>query len=408
MRRGCKDIDLRNYKTVLPWVWDCIKRHYKRYDFRDMLRHFGVSRIDYERALINYDLSIFTSAVEKIAKEVVRRIANRDLELPPVRIRLKTDPSTGKIRLIGCEIAMQQVFDSVAVNAAQEIWDRRSVPFQVSSIKGRGPLHGAKFIQRWVQADNRAARYAKVHGLPYTLKCKHHTKGDVTKCFPSARYEIFMRYFRRDCGNEDLLWLWETLFKSHRVEGYQGFMIGSNVSQWAMQYMLSFVYRFAMDLATERRGKRIPMITHAIFFMDDLGLIGSNRKNIKMAMRKIIKYAKEAFGLIIKTNWHIKDLETEPLDMMGYVIHRNGKLTIRGRVFVRGRRMVLRYHRLHKLTIEQARRLTAYKGHFKHTKIKYVKLSKNCEEKIDVMDACDYAASVVSRYDREALYAGML
>lgn len=46
MRRSCKDINLRDYKTVLPWVWDCIKRHYKRFDFRGMLAKNGISRID--------------------------------------------------------------------------------------------------------------------------------------------------------------------------------------------------------------------------------------------------------------------------------------------------------------------------------------------------------------------------
>ena len=404
MRRSCKDINLRDYKTVLPWVWDCIRRHYKRYDFRGMLAKNGISRIDYARACENSDLTILAPAIKRIAKDAVQRIAERNLALPPIRNRKKMDASTGKERLIGCESAMQQVFDSIATYAVTDIWKRRIVWHQVSSIKGRGPLHGAKIIRKWVQDDNRAMRYAQAHGLAYTPVCKYHVKGDITKCFPSARYEIFMKFFRRDCGNEDLLWLWEELLKSHRVDGYQGFMIGSNVSQWGMQYMLSFVYRYAMSLATERRGKRIKMVNHAIFFMDDLELIGSNRKNLKTAMRKITKYAKDTFGLVIKVSWQIHELETHPIDMMGYVVHRNGKMTIRARVFIRGRRMVLRYHRLRKLTLEQARRLTSYKGNFKHANIRYVRERKDSDEKIDILTACDYAAGVISRYDREALY----
>ena len=69
MRRSCKDIDLRNYKTLLPWVQDCIRRHHKRFDFRAMLKHYGISRKIYSRVLLKHDYSLFTEAAEKIAKE---------------------------------------------------------------------------------------------------------------------------------------------------------------------------------------------------------------------------------------------------------------------------------------------------------------------------------------------------
>lgn len=397
MRRGCKNIDLRDYKTLLPWVWDCVKRHYKRYDFRDLLEEYGASRISYAQTCVDHDFSRFSEAVEKIAKEAACRIVARDLQLSPVRIRKQRDGSNGKVRDIGCEGAMQQVFDTIAVYAAAEIWHRRIVPHQVSSIKGRGPLHGVKIIQRWIMEDNRAIRYAKAHGIPYVSQCKHHTKNDIQQCFPSAKLEVFMALFRRDCANQDLLWLWETLLRSHRVEGYQGFMIGSLVSQWGMQYMLSFVYRYAMALATVRRGKRIPMVTHMLLFMDDILMTGSNRKNLKSAVRKVIRFTKDTLGLEIKETWHIKDLETEPIDMMGYVFHRSGKRTMRARVFIRGRRMVLRYHARRALTIEQARRLVSYKGFFKHSDSRAV-----CH-KLQAAEAFEYAAGVVSRHDKEAL-----
>lgn len=402
MRRSCADIDLRNYKTLVPWVWECIKRHHDRYDFRDMLLDYGISPDTYAKCLEEHNKEPLFKAVKPIAKEAAKRIANRQLQLRPVRIRTKLDLSTGKIRPIGTEEPMQQIFDTIAVFASEEIWHRRIVMHQVSSIKGRGPLHGIKFIQHWIMEDNRAARYAKAHNLPYTSKCKYHTKNDIRQCFPSAKVEVFMALFRRDCANKDLLWLWETLLNSHQVDGYEGFLIGSWVSQWAMQYMLSFAYRFAMEQATERRGNRIRMVTHAIFFMDDFLFLGSNRKNIKSAIRKIAKYAKSKMGLMVKENWHIKNLSEEPIDMMGYVAHRNGKLTIRSRNFLRGRRLILTYHREHALTFQQAQRLSAYKGFFKHTKITHIKKWKNDETKLQVAEAFDYAADVISRHDREA------
>ena len=79
MRRSCKDINLRDYKTVLPWVWDCIRRHYKRYDFRGMLAKNGISRIDYARACENNDLTILAPAIKRIQKTLYSALQNATL-----------------------------------------------------------------------------------------------------------------------------------------------------------------------------------------------------------------------------------------------------------------------------------------------------------------------------------------
>ena len=92
MRRSCASVDLRNYKTLTPWVWDCIQRHYDRFDFRDVLFEYGISPDTYAEVLGSHDASKLYKAVEPIAKEAARRIANRDLELKPVRIK-KADGS---------------------------------------------------------------------------------------------------------------------------------------------------------------------------------------------------------------------------------------------------------------------------------------------------------------------------
>lgn len=398
MRRDCADINLRDPRVLRPWVWDCIKRHYKRYDFRDMLMEYGLSREAHAKTCKDHDYTRLAPTVDKIAEYAAKCIADRHLVLPPVRIRVMKDGSNGKERQIGCESAIQQVFDSIARYAPETIWKRRIIPQQASSLKDRGPLYGVNMIQRWVMKDNRAMRYAKSHGLPYTSKMKYFVKLDIRKCFPSARLEIFMDMFRRDCKNEDLLWLWEELLKTHRIDGYQGFMIGANPSQWGMQYMLSFIYRYAMGLSVMRRNKRVRMVTHMNMFMDDILMTGSSRKNLKMAVRMIIRYTEETLRLVVKDTWHIKDFALESIDMMGYVIHRSGKVSIRGRVFLRGRRGILRCHRSGMMSVEQARRLMSYKGAFAHSNSFLVCL------KLKADTAFRFAAAVISRYDREANY----
>lgn len=395
MKQSCKNINIADVGTVYPWVYDCIMRHKRRHDFRDMLCKIGgMSRREYYDALHTHDHSAFVQPTHKIAEEAAQRIAARQLNLRPIRIQQRVDKSSGKIRDIGNEEAMQQVLDHIAVGASSDIWRRRIVHHQVSSIPGRGQVHGTKIIRKWIRQDNRVKHWAHTHKLKYSRKCKYFVKLDIQKCYPSMRMEIFLHHFRRDCGNDDLMWLWETLLMSHRVDGYNGFMIGALPSQWACQYLLSFVYRYAMDLHKTRRGKQKQLVTHMLLYMDDMLLCSASRRDIKSAVYKIIKYVKDDLGLTIKPNWHIQNIDNAPVDMMGYVIHNSGKATIRARVFLRARRVALRFLRRRRLTIQQARRIASYKGYFDHSD------SREIIKKLRLTYLFAAAAQTISRHDR--------
>lgn len=362
MKKKCKSIDITDAQTVRPWVEDCIRRHKKRHDFRKLILRHGVTEEDYWKAVDEHNFSLIEPAVDRIAEDAVRQIKARKLELEPVRIREQEDKTTGKIRMIGCECAMQQVFDYIAVYSCQEIWDARITIQQCSSIPERGQIYGMKLIRKYVLADERAMRYAKKHKKKYVRKCAYHAKLDVRKCFPNAKKEIFMELFRHDCGNEDILWLWQTLMDTHEVNGYHGFMIGALVSQWAAQYMLSFLYHKAMTI--RHRDKKA--VGRMVMFMDDMLLMGSNRKALLFAVRELMAYAK-ALGFEIKENFMIHRLRDVPIDMMGFTIYENGKVELRGRNYIKSRRLMLRYERNGSLTVEQCKRLVSFKGFYTYS-----------------------------------------
>ena len=401
MKRSCKHIDIEDPKVIEPWVFNCIERHFKRRDFKRLLLTLGgLSREEYLSAVYEQDKTPLFAAAERIAEEAAKRIRARKLGLPPVKIRKMIDKSSGKVRQIGKESAMQQVFDYVAVFACEEIWNRRVVPQQVSSIKGKGQVFGVNMIQGWVESDNRAARYASRHGLKYSRKCRYYVKLDITKCFPSMRLETFMKFFKRDCGSRAVLWLWGELLRSHRVQGYEGFMIGALPSQWACQYLLSYLFRFAMELHKERRGKRTKLITHALYFMDDQIYFGRSRRDLKLAVGKIIRYAESELGLEIKPDWQIYELDKTPLDSMGFLIHADGAVTVRPRVFIRARRMALRVLRRAEISIEQARRICAYKGYFRPKKRALNLSSRKADKKYRLAEVFARAAAAVSKFER--------
>ena len=351
-------------------MFECIWKHKKRYDFRKLLIQNGMSIKDYIEMLDTHNKALAEHAAESIAKNAAQMIYEFDFTLPAPKIRTRTDITTGKIREIGCECAMQQILDIIAVNGAMDVFKRRMVIQQASSVPGRGQVYGMRMIQGWVRKDNAAMEYAKRHGFRHISDMRYFVKTDIQKCYPSMRLEAFMRLFRKDCGNVHLLWLWETLLRSHRIDArHQGFMIGALTSQWAAQYCISFAFQKMMHMkAVGRRGREQKYVSHMCIFMDDMLLTGGNRRRLKSAVERLCTFMQSEFGLTIKPNWEIMEFrDNQGIDMMGYVIYRSGKTAIRARDFIRARRMALRAIQRNNISYRQAKRITAYKGYFKHT-----------------------------------------
>ena len=379
MKKSCKNIDITDKETIKPFIYECLKRHHRRYKFARLLRKIGATDLD--------------DATDKLARYAAGAIKDHSIPKFVPYTRERYDSTSEKRRLIGRECALQQVFDYIAVRSCAEIWKRRYVLQQCSSIKKRGQIYGVKMIQKYVLADIRAVKYARVHKRHYTPKCKYFVKLDVRHCYQSIDRALFMELFARDCGNDDILYLWQSLLTSYaRADGCTGFLIGALPSQWAAQFMLSFLYR---------EGICLDGVNRMVMFMDDMLLMGSNRRKLKRAAETLSRYAETALQLQIKPNWHIKKLANEPIDMMGFVIHHNAKITIRAKNFIHARRMLLRQQR-EPLVYGQAKRLASYKGYFKHSDCR--KLRKEMKLK----SAFEQAQQIISNHERRKINESLL
>ena len=87
-----------------------------------------------------------------------------------------------------------------------------------------------------------------------------------------------------------------------------------------------------------------------------------------MAVRKLIRFVSENFGLSVKPGWNVRRHEDAGIDMMGYVVTVKGRLKIRRRVFIRARRSFRRAWSGDRRLITQYR-VGAYYGYFKAAKI---------------------------------------
>lgn len=351
MIRSCKHIDIKDLNTIKPWVLDCISRHYnRRYDFRNLMKRYGyIDKKDYIENLESWD-----NAINKLCKDIICMISNRKLNIPKVKIEERIDKNSGKIRMIGCESALQECFDYIAVFSCQEIWNRKIVIQQCSSLPNRGQKMAKNMILKKIKKDIARREYAQRHKIHYIQKYKYHAKTDIKKMFPSGRYEYFIRDFKRDCANEDIIWLWENLLASHRVNNYKGFMIGAITSQYAMLYIMSNAWRFIMSQDS---------ITACEMYMDDFVIQSNNKKKLKISIFKLIKYLKDNYDLDIKDNWFISNTKYSFIDFVGFRIYGNGKVTLRPRNWKKIRHLLIQKS----LSLKQSRRLLSFHGLIKNS-----------------------------------------
>lgn len=276
-----------------------------------------------------------------LVSEVANEIRGRSLRLRPIKRYRHREPTNGKVRTIGVESVKQQLCDYVAVTALEPLLKARVGFWQVSSVKGKGQLMAARAIRRWA------------HQGGYFVHL------DVRKCYPSIKPDVVTRILRRYVRSADVLYLCEALLDTY--DG--GLEIGSFFSLRMAQLVLSFGYHEVEAMHKERRGRKVALVEHQLWYADDVFLLSHDKRNLRSAARRLERYLKR-LGLGLKP-WKIcKVSEDEPIDAVGYTV-RPGRTTIRAALFIRACR-AFRAFRRHP-TQRKARRVTSYWGYLKHT-----------------------------------------
>lgn len=361
MKRYCKNIDITDTAFIESCIYECLDGKWERAEVHRVLSLYGeqsrrkVCRIC---SLVNYrfktkdgyafDYDTRKAAIieqlgdniSRLAKEISDNLKNKNVKLPPILHKTIVDAHSGKVRDIGRESIIHQIYDYIAVRGAQELFDKKIGIYQCASIPGRGQIYGKEAIEKWLRRSATTSKYA--------------VKADVRKCYPSIDQNRLIELLKRDIKNELLLWLMELLIKQFD----KGLSIGSYLSQYLCNYYLSYAYHYATEqlaVTKKRRGqnRRIRLVEHVLFYMDDILFLGSNKRHLKQGFEMFRQYMAEFLKLELKDSWRLfrvqyydKDGKAhgDIIDMMGYRIGRK-YTTIRKRIFRRLRRKVLRIER---------------------------------------------------------------
>lgn len=286
MKRYLKNFNL-TYEFVRTSIYDCLnQQRWKRRDTAFLLADFKqlymyenkqplISKKELVKQIqkvVYQDKTMLYELVDYMSLKIYEEICDRKISLEPIRYEKRIDGISKKVREIGISSMKQQLYDYIIVNACKEMFNAKIGHYQCASLPLKGQVFGKGAIETWIRTNPK--------------QCKYIFKADIKKFYPSVDHKILKDLLARDIKNETILYILYILIDTYK----EGLCIGSYLCQYLANYILSYPYHYVSEmLYTERRGKRINLINHVLFYMDDVILFGSSKKKCKISSQKIRK-----------------------------------------------------------------------------------------------------------------------
>lgn len=358
MKSYCKRTDITDEGFCLAAVRDFLRGKGSRPEVLQMLDEYG--------------------GEEGLASFLAASIRDRRVSVEPITYFNRIEPISGKHRTIGRETPIHQCYDYIAVNGLMELFEAKIGFYQTASLPGKGQIFAQRAIKKWVR--ERKARYF--------------VKLDIRKYYPSVDQGVLRAMLARDVRNEPLLYLVGYLLDQFP----SGLNIGSYLSQYLANYYASYAYHHAQERLRKVRVNRKTgvvtdkrLIDHCLFYMDDILLMGHDKRDLKMAVRMLVKYMSQALHVEIKP-WKICRIDKEPIDMVGYVFY-SYKTTIRPAIFLRARKAFSKAEKSSYPKLRLAYRCVSYFGYFKHSDSRQVREKYHIDR---IVSACKDVISLAA------------
>lgn len=277
--------------------------------------------------------------IDHYALQIQMLLAEKTYLPSPYEIKVIKDGPTKKERTISKpKYYPDQIIHWALMLQLQPVIMRGMYEYSCGSVPGRGTSHGQKTLRKWLDRD-----YA---GTKYCLKM------DISKFYPSIDLSIIKNKFREVVKDPDCLWLIDQILNSNE----NGVPIGNYTSQWFSNYFLQGLDHFI---------KEDLRVRYYIRYVDDLVLLGPNKKVLRKAKGEIDDYLAE-IGLKIKRDWQIFQVNKRAIDFLGFRFFRS-KTILRKRNALRIRRRLAKIARKHRLSYLDACALVSYWGWIKRS-----------------------------------------
>lgn len=314
----------------------------------------------------------FLEDIDRTAKQIQEYLLHYEndrhsqIEIYDGISRKKREIIVPTFRELAVQHAIIQVMKPIFLHGAYE--------HSYAAIPSKGSHLGKKHLEKWIRNDPK--------------HCKYVLKMDIHHFFPSIPHNQLKANLSKIIRDELTLNL---LFKIIDVSN-KGIPLGFYTSQW-----LSNWYLKNLDHYIKEKLKAV----HYIRYMDDMVVLGSNKRELHKMRVKISEYLAE-IGLELKSNWQVYRFDYtrngrnygRDIDFMGFRFFRK-KTTMRRSIMLKATRTAKRMAKKEKPTIYDIRKMLSYLGWITHTNTYRMYL-----ERIKPFVTFQYFKRRISAFDR--------
>ena len=245
------------------------------------------------------------------------------------------------------------VIQWMLVTAMKPVLMRGMHPWSCASIPGRGGKRIHKKIRGALRNDPKGTKYA--------------AELDVAQYYPSISGKRLIWALARKIKDKRFL---RTVYSIIESCG-GGLAIGYYICQWLANFYLESLDQYIMTL---------PGVKYMTRYMDNITLLGPNKKQLHKARKMIAAFMQQRLGLSMKANWQIYPTAKRMVSAVGYRFSRT-HIILRKRNFLRFtrqcRRVKKRLDAGKPIMFAQASGLLSRAGQLKHCnshtiRVKYI------------------------------------
>ena len=260
----------------------------------------------------------------------------------PKIMRIK-DASSGKEREISIVPYFPDgIIHQLCVYAMKQVLMRGMYHWSCASIPGRGNAHAIRYIKKCLKKDTKGTKYC--------------AKLDIYHFYPSIQPRVLIWALARKIKDKKFLRLVYEIINSNKTDGLA---IGYYLNQWLANYLLEPLDHFICA----RDG-----VKHYVRNMDDLILMGPNKKKLHKAVKEIALFLGR-FRLKLKNNWQVFPVEARGIDFVGYRFYHE-RTVLRRRNFLKLAKQSRRVFKLitagKRIPLRTAAGLLSRSGQLKH------------------------------------------
>lgn len=265
----------------------------------------------------------------------------------PIQIQ---DGITHKVRTIIVPTLEELIVQHCVINALKPMLMHGMYEHSYASLPKRGAHRGKKTIEKWINHDSKNTKYV--------------LKMDIHHFFDSIPHSILKEKLSKYINDKRMLKL---LFEIIDVSD-SGIPLGFYTSQWFSNWYLQGLDHYI---------KEELHATYYIRYMDDMVILGCNKKILHQMQYSIDKYIYYRLGLELKDNWQVflfdYDGKGRDLDFMGFRFYKN-RTVLRRTIMYKVTRKALKISKKEHPTIYDTRQMLSYLGWLDCTNTYYMYL----------------------------------